>query len=173
MKKSVYITACIALMVLLAAPLAFGQALDGLWFQAKVNIKGYTVDSSGLLDNISGSTVNYFHTTWVTSTTYNVTVYDETGNQMDAEPTFATIGANEDIVSDLGMQFGEGSNYINTYQTSLIKIKRDSKGGGIKSVTFNSIGCEIFSGEVDGKAFYGGCTMKAKTIDPSKLPFAL
>jgi len=170
MKKCVCMTVCIAFIVLFAAPFGFGQALDDLWFQAKINIKGYTVDSDGLLNKISGNVVNYIHTTWIADTNYNIVVYDGDGNVMPGASTFTTIGANDYILPELGHRFGEGSNYIDAFQTSLITIKRDSQGT-IKSAAFNSMGCEVKSGSVDGNAFFGGCVMKAKTTDPSKLPF--
>jgi hypothetical protein len=170
MKKSVCMAFCIALVVLFTTPFAFGQALDGLWFEAKVNFKGYTVDSNGLLDKVSGSGVNYLYMTYVvTGTNYIVTAYDEAGNPAPYPDTLSAIGANENIMEDLGLQFGEGSNYLKTYQTSLITIKRD-KQGAIKSITINSMGCEVYDGLIDGKPVYGGCTMKAKKIDSPPFP---
>ena len=42
MKKCAYTTFLIALIILFTTPVAFGQALDGLWFKAKTTFKGYT-----------------------------------------------------------------------------------------------------------------------------------
>ena len=170
MKKCSCTTLFIALIILFTTPLAFGQALDGLWFQAKGNFKGYTVDGSGLLDKASVNTVNYFHLTWnVTNTNYYITNYDEAGNGMNGDVEIATVGTNEDIVHDLTLQLGQVSSPLFAYQTCLIKIKRDSHGF-VKSVTFNSMGCESYNGYINGNEFFGGCTMKAKKIDSPPFP---
>ncbi len=167
MKKHVCVSICIALIVLFTAPFAFGQALDGLWFKANVTYKGYTVDGSGLLTKTSGKFVNYLNFTW-DDVNYDIACYDEDGNIIYTNQK-ATLGANEELIDDLGMSFGNTTDYIETYQAPLIKIKRD-RAGTLKSVTINSMGCEAHGGPIDGNQFYGGCTMKAKTIEAPPFP---
>lgn len=164
MKKCAYTTFLIALIILFTTPIAFGQALDGLWFKAKTTFKGYTVDGSGLISKANVTMVNYFYLTWI-DTAYYVATYDEAGNVMPVgDSSFHTIGANEDIVRDFTMELGHVSNSINMVQSSIIKIKRDSHGA-VKSATFNSMGCDIWRAQIEGNGFYGGCAMKAKTIE--------
>jgi len=169
MKKYVCVTFCIALIVLFTTSFAFSQALDGLWFQAKSTYKGYTVDAGGLLTKASGKLVNYINFTWETDgSNYNIVFYDEAGN-MITSTTKVAIGANEEIIEDLGGILGDATQNIYTHLTPLIKIKR-GREGPLKSVTITSMGCEVYGGGIDGNDFYGGCTMKAKSIEAPPFP---
>ena len=71
----------------------------------------------------------------------------------------------QETLRHVGMRFGrDDSNYIDTFITALIKIKRDSQGA-LKSATFTSLGCEVYDGEMETLTAFGGCTIKGKTID--------
>ncbi|MGD9579221.1 MAG: hypothetical protein AB7Y74_13310 [Syntrophorhabdus sp.] len=113
--------------------------------------------------------MNYLNFTWDdVNSYYDIVCYDEAGNTIETNQK-ATLGANEELIDDLGMSFGNTTDYITTYQAPLIKIKRD-RAGTLKSVTINSMGCEAHGGPIDGNEFYGGCTMKAKTIEAPPFP---
>ena len=168
-KKYVCVTFCIILIVLFTTPFAFSQSLDGLWFQAKSIYKGYTVDAGGLLTKESGRLMNYINFTWdIDSSNYNIVFYDEVGN-MITSTTKVTLGANEEIIEDLGGILGTATQNIYTHLTPLIKIKRD-RGGAFRSATITSMGCEVYGGTIGGNDFYGGCTMKAKSIELPPFP---
>jgi hypothetical protein len=173
MKRFSYLLVCAVLLVFLAAPVAFGQALNGQWFQLKVSQKGYAFGPGGIY-KFSGSITNYMLLTWDDGNlVYNYSLFQPDGTQIPqgVNPFFAPIGDNEEIAADVGMEFARDDiNYIVSWHTTRITIKRDSQGA-FKSATFNSLGCEIIDGEVDGNTAFGGCVIKGKTIDPSKLPF--
>jgi len=154
--------------------MAFGQALDGQWLQLKVGFKGYAFGGPGGLDKIGGSTTNYMLLTWDgANPEYDYSIYTADGiliSQADDVAFSPDLAEFYETARDVGMTFGrDGSNYINTYLTALIKIKRDSQGA-LKSATFTSLGCEVYDGEMDGDTAFGGCTVKGKTIESPPFP---
>jgi hypothetical protein len=176
MKRTACMMVCIVLIGFFAVRIAFGQALDGQWFQLKVSHKGYGFDSNGIY-KIRGSITNYMLLTWDgINLRYDFRLFRADGTEISQGiygyyPYWRPMGDNEEIAADVGMEFAPDSiNYIDTHHTSFIKIKRDSKGI-FKSATFNSLGCQDINGGIDDKNVYGGCVIKGKTIDPSKLPF--
>ena len=176
MKKTACMMVCVVLIVLFAVPFTFGQALDGQWLQMKVSHKGYGVNPGGIY-KISGSITNYMYLTWDgVNSRYDFRLFRADGSEISQgiygyNPYWSPIGDNEEIAADVGMEFAPDSiNYIDTHHTSFIKIKRDSRGT-FKSATYNSLGCQDINGGIGDRNVYGGCVIKGKTIDPSKLPF--
>jgi hypothetical protein len=175
MKRFFYLAACVSLMILLTAPVVFGQEFDGKWFELKVNFKGYSfgIDS---LDKVSGSTTNYMLLQWDGGTEfYSYSIYRPDGTPITQQEAIETVFhpdilLNYETVYDVGMTFERDStNYINVYHTSLIKIKRDSQGA-LKSATFTSLGCEVYDGEMNSDFAFGGCTIKGKLISAPPFP---
>jgi len=168
MKRFSYLAIFVILLVFLSAPVAFGQALDGKWFQLKVGFKGYAFGTGGL-DKISGSATNYMLFTWDNiNSVYNYSIYQSDGIAIPqdlADASFSTdLLEYEETAINVRMAFGrDDTNYINTNLTALIKIKRDSQSA-LKSATFTSLGCQVYDGEMDGNTAFGGCTIKGKTI---------
>jgi hypothetical protein len=161
----------VSLLFFLAAPIAFGQALDGKWFQLKMNFKGYAFEY-GVLDKInksSGSATNYMLLTCEGSQ-YHFSIFQTDGIEITQRfDTVAYFSPNlleyQETLRHVGMRLGrDDSNYIDTFITALIKIKRDSQGA-LKSATFTSLGCEVYDGEMETLTAFGGCTIKGKTID--------
>jgi hypothetical protein len=71
----------------------------------------------------------------------------------------------QETLRHVGIRFGrDDSNYIDTFITALIMIKRDSHGF-FKGATFTSLGCEVYDGEMETLTAFGDCTIKGKTID--------
>jgi hypothetical protein len=168
MKRFSYLVVFVVILVFLTAPVAFGQALDGKWFQLKISFKGYAFGGPSGLDKISGSTTNYLNLVWNPGTSsYDYTIYTSDGTPLTQSQDTAfspDILEYAETVRDVGMTFGrDDTNYIDAYHTSLIKIKRDSQGA-LKSATFTSLGCEVYDGEAEGNTAFGGCTIKGKTI---------
>ena len=166
-RKTACMTVCIALIALLTAPAAFGQALDGKWFELKVTFKGYTFVAEGL-DKVSGSVTNYMRLAWDPNTsTYGFSIYASDGTLIPQgdTPTFSPdILEDYETAIDVNMLFAQDdTNYIWTWHTSLIAIKRSK--GAFKSATFTSLGCEVDDGEIGGETAFGGCTIKGKTIE--------
>jgi len=155
------------LLVFLSAPVAFGQALDGKWFQLKVGFKGYAF-GPGVLDKISGSATNYMLLTWDNvNSVYSYSIYQSDGTSI-SQGGISSFSPDlleyEETAIDVFMTFGrDDTNYINANLTALIKIKRDSQSA-LKSATFTSLGCQVYDGEMDGNSAFGGCTIKGKTI---------
>ena len=167
MKRFSIFAIFVILLVFLSAPVAFGQALDGKWFQLKVGFKGYAF-GTGVLDKISGSATNYMLLTWDNvNSVYNYSIYQSDGTSISqgGNPSFRPdLLEYEETAIDAFMTFGrDDSNYINANLTALIKIKRDSQSA-LKSATFTSLGCQVYDGEMDGNTAFGGCTIKGKTI---------
>jgi hypothetical protein len=169
MKKTACMTVCVALIALFTAPVAFGQALDGKWFQLKVSFKGYAFEDS-TLDKVSGSTTNYMRLDW-TGSAYQCFIYTSDGSEIIQDSGFTPDSLEYyETAIDVDMTFGQDdTNYINAYHTSLINIKRD-KQGAFKSATFTSLGCEVYDGEMNGATAFGGCTIKGKTIESPPFP---
>jgi hypothetical protein len=165
-------TVCIALIALLTAPAAFGQALHEKWFELKVNFKGYAFVPEGL-DKVSGSVTNYMRLSWNSGEqTYTFSIYTADGTpipQGDTATFSPDILEDYETAIDVDMMFArDESNYIWTWHTSLITIKKSK--GAFKSATFNSLGCEVDDGEIDGDTAFGGCTIKGKTIESPPFP---
>jgi hypothetical protein len=79
MKRFSYWVVFVVLSVLLAAPIAFGQALDNQWLQLKVSFKGYAYG----LGKASISTTNFMFITWdAVDSVYNFTLYQPDGTQI-------------------------------------------------------------------------------------------
>jgi hypothetical protein len=152
----------LGLFVFLVSPPAFSQTLDNQWFQVKAKIKGFKMDIMGLLTPYSATWVNYLYLTWLGSE-YSGTLYDASGNLIRTD-NFTLFGVNEEIAADLYLQFANGSDSVESYQTSIIKTKKDSLGG-LKKATIKSMGCEIYAGNVEGDNFFGGCISSAQKID--------
>jgi len=171
MKRFSYLLVFVILLVFLAAPIAFGQALDGKWFQLKMNFKGYAFEYGGLdkINKSSGSATNYMVLTWE-GPQYHFSLFQPDGTEITQR--FDTVAyftpdllEYQETLRHVGMRFGrDDSNYIDTFITALIKIKRDSQGA-LKSATFTSLGCEVYDGEMETLTAFGGCTIKGKTID--------
>lgn len=85
-------------------------------------------------------------------------------NTLVRSEDFTLFGVNEEIASDLYLQFANGSDSIETYQTSIVKAKKDSSGKLTKA-TIKSMGCEVYAGNVGGDNFFGGCVSTAKKIE--------
>lgn len=173
MKRFPYLAVFVFLFVFIAAPLAFGQALDGKWLQLKISFKGYAFGQNGL-DKMSGSSSNYLFLSWDDiNSAYTFSLFQPNGTMIPQRgetyfvPDFLEY---EETARDVGMTLArDGSNYIDTYLTGLIKIKRDSQGA-LKNATFTSLGCEVYDGEMDGNTAFGGCTIKGKMIDAPSFP---
>jgi hypothetical protein len=171
MKRFSYLVVFVILLFFLSAPIAFGQALDGKWLQLKMNFKGYAFEYGGLdkINKSSGSATNYMLLTWDAGG-YTFKIFQPDGTELIQR--FDTVAyftpdllEYQETLRHVGMRFGrDDSNYIDTFITALIKIKRDSQGA-LKSATFNSLGCEVYDGEMETFTAFGGCTIKGKTID--------
>lgn len=162
MKKQICLIVLLGLLVFLTSPPAFSQTFDNQWFQVKAKIKGYKMDVMGLLTPFSATWVNYLYLTWLGSE-YSGTLYDSSGSLIHTN-NFTLFGVNEEIAADLYLQFADGSDRVETYQTSITKTKKDSLGE-LKKATIKSMGCEIYAGNVGGDNFFGGCVSTAKKID--------
>lgn len=164
--KSVGMTVCLVLIALFTAPVAFGQALGGKWFELKVSFKGYAFAPNGL-DKVSGSTTNYLHLSW-NGSAYEYSIYALDGTQIpqhSPETSFVPdILEYYETARDVGMTFARDEmNYIDVWQTAIITIKKSKDA--FKSATFTSLGCEVEDGEMEGETAFGGCTIKGKMID--------
>jgi len=170
-KKIARMTICIAFLVLFTAPVAFGQALHDQWFRLKIGISGIMVDGNDVVTPLTCGCENYMHLVWDTDH-YIYRLFDHAGAEILApwNTTFTTIGVDENLAVKVETRFARDSNHIDTYNTSYIQIKKDSHGV-FKKATFTGMGCEVHDGLINGQQFYGGCTIKGKTIDSSKLPF--
>ncbi len=171
MKRFTCSMVLVIVLVLLAASLGFGQVLDGTWLKLKMSFKGYTFEY-GVLDKInksSGSATNYMLLTWDAGS-YRFTIFQSDGTELtqrfDTVPYFMPDPIDDQVtLRHVGMRFGrDDSNYIDTFITALIKIKRDSHGT-FKSATFTSLGCEVYDGEMETLTAFGGCTIRGKTVD--------
>lgn len=171
MKRFSFVAVFVILLALLTAPLAFGQALHDQWFKLSIGIKGFMVDVTGELTPLVCGCENYMHLLWDTDH-YTYRLFDHAGVEIAGplSTTFTTIGADENLVVNLQTRFARDANHIDTHHTSYIRIKKDSHGV-FKKATFTSLGCDVYDGTVGGQDFYGGCTIKGKTIDLKKLPF--
>ncbi len=176
MKKIVCMTVCIALLVFLVAPIASAQSLDNQWFAITFKAKGllYNPDNDQVVP-VSHSAVAYLYMNWdLVGRNYDYTIYSSTGSAWtgQAHTDQFVYGSNEEVMPDWG-----GSIRINSPSNTLIvnanisfKIKKDS-GGLFKSASLSSLSCSAVENYGSGERFFGGCTMKGKRIDPSKLPF--
>ena len=171
MKRFSYLLVFVILLGFLPAPIAFGQALDGKWLQLKMSFKGYAFEYGGLdkINKSSGNATNYMLFTWDAGQ-YHFSIFQPDGTEMKQRSDtvayfFPDLLEYQETLRHVGMRFGsDDSNYIDTFITALIKIKRDSHGA-LKSATFTSLGCEVYDGEMETLTAFGGCTIKGKTID--------
>ena len=173
MKKIACMTVCIALLVFLVAPVASAQLLDGQWFQMKFKVKGLLITGDAVAPaNYSG--VSYLKLQWnavSSSYDYEVHSWDGASWRIGTGQDVGLYGPKENVttewVSDLYLTNTEHLSF--NKQTSFT-IKNDSSGQ-LKSATISSLSCSAYGTWLGSRHFYGGCTMKGKTIDPSKLPF--
>jgi hypothetical protein len=169
-----------ALLILIAfaitAPIASAQKLDGQWFQLKLTAKGRTLNSdTGEIkkDNFSQPLYLRFIATG-DPRDYNIQVWtlrdDGWTNAVTLE-SITLVGTNENFISDFSVTVnGASGNVVHLYHTVFLNNKLDD-AGNVTSSTYEGAG-EINSGTISGLKYFGGCSVKGKTIDASKLPFS-
>jgi hypothetical protein len=164
-----------ALLILggVSVPSAQAQALNNVWLKLKVNVKGFSVDSTtGKYRKSNGGGPGYLHFAWDIDH-YDIDVWTRIdGVWTNAYNTTAnTNHPGENFIADFRLRFfGDTSeDYIDTAHTPLIKYTY--KQGALRKVTYQGTG-EIMGGEVGGNDFYGYFNIQGISVDPSKLPFA-
>ncbi len=200
MARRIALPSVALLALLLLAPASAAQALDGLWFKMTVAAKGAGVDQvSGDVGKIKGKVVAYMFVQLdelepeggASVVPYRATVYGETSpdnwTPSEVGVFFLSVGADETLLTGplLGSSVieieipleepeieGGASEALRVGFTAKAKVKRD-KEGAVKSVSFTSYGAVIPGGSSEGEDLYGGAKVKAKSVDPSKLPFGV
>jgi len=166
MKRVVVMGTFITILVFATVPFALGQALDQTWFELKINIKGHTVDrGTGVISPATFNTIAYLRLTSATSC-YDALVYTEVtpGDWQPADYGLCTEGTNEEIGTIGIMPIAVGSNRFTLHHALSIKIRKDD-AGTLRSAAMKSMGCDVISGYMSSKPFYGGCTVKGKRVD--------
>lgn len=191
MKKIYCIIAVLGLFLLLAAPLAFAQDFNGLWFEVKLAEKGYVQgDNAAAGDKISAKFVNYVQFVYNTAGTYpfyemhvyylrDATWYyhfatsDLTSCLRYGGPTWDLTFLDKQFVTFGGFNeqwwfFENDGQYAWVQATVISNVKR--KNGAVSSTTLTSEGCIAQIPLVGGDRNLGSCTIKGKLIKPEKLP---
>ena len=176
MKKIACLSVCIAFLIFFTAPVVSAQILDGQWFELKFKTKGLFIDNSDTVTSASYSIVAYLNLEWDNvAQAYDCVVRSKRGDSWGGSGSedLRVSGTNEEIMAYWFASIWHSAGILDMFSLTLstnFKIKKDSTGQ-FKSATISSLGCVAvgnFSGDGD---FYGNCTIKGKSIDPSKLPF--
>ena len=172
----------VALMVLMVAPIAFGQQhpeiLDNQWFKVTASLKGYEITGDTVLGKGTiGGTV-YLHTTYNTGI-YTITTCtqdkhdDNVWHKIDTN-TISIVdiyGATYPQVWDFGdkpVVFSDGPDTYSAYPTLYTKITVDPKGN-LKSASISTVSCSV-RGELDnGNYITGSCTLKGSFIPATQV----
>ena len=173
MKKIAYLSVCIAFLIFFTAPVVSAQILDGQWFELKIKIKGLLVEGDGIT-SASYSGKAYLNVQWDSV----APGYDYVVRSWDGDSWQSLTGQDVSVYGYNGVIMFEwpSSVYFNTNDSfhlnkvTNFKIKQETDGQ-LKSATIASQACSVYGSWLYGRRFYGGCTIKGKTIDPSKLPF--
>ena len=171
----------VTLVGALLAPVVSAQKFDGVWFKLKLSIKGWTLDdpTQSIISTFNESPPVYAEFVSTGGHDYDVhfwTLVD--GTWSNSYTTGQTLlGTNENFLSDSSVTIVlNGGDAVHTFHTVFISSKLAGGTGEVLSATYNGVGeintGTILIGGVTNRAF-GGCTLKGKTIDASKLPFAL
>jgi len=179
MKKIACMAMCVALLFVFTTPSAFAQSLGSQWFQVNVKGKGFIFHE--LTEEYSASTFNvagYLHIYWNTvELMYNTevwTTYNGPNWDITHYGAWDLYGANEDFLSPgiIGINDNTGNSWRIGFIANL-KLKKDSSGN-IKGITFTDSGCIVEDSRYTNDSnlrFSGGCKIKGKKVDTSKLPF--
>ena len=182
-----FLAATLAL-VALASPLgagAPGSALDGLWFKVKVKAKGWTY-GPGVPEpkKASFSTTVFVNLTFDTPAaegglSYTMSVWAEDSpdvwSLMDSDHASFPSSTGPELYLFQGMDFsisGPGPESITCQPLVAVKASKFSQTGGVLKATFTSLGAGVDGGTFGLDVFFfGGATLKGKTVDVENLPF--
>ncbi len=193
MKRSKIFIVCLGLtlFIFMNVPSVFAQIpFDGLWWQGKVSFKGnrLTPEPSNMLsDTGNGSAKVWFYSRYLAGPdryeffTCGQSPYDKTDYGIGSSTlNFTDIyfngqltqlwnldnGTGWDIETTLGLPFTALPYNINTFPVLLVK------GKSLTQATLSSTSCTAYVVDASKESFYwilGSCTLKAKSIDPSKV----
>ncbi|MCB9897767.1 MAG: hypothetical protein H6825_07175 [Planctomycetes bacterium] len=187
--KRVLSVLLLALVVL--APSASSQILDGAWFKVSVSAKGLGFSPEGETGKASGKFTVYMFVQAaggkaadISGDDYTFVLYGEVGDvwQIVSSGAFTTPVDRTAMVGDpvegitldvpVPPSFGGGGDSIAVHFVAKLKVKLD-KQDALKKAAFKSLGGLIPSGTADGFPVVGGAKVSGKTVDPTKLPFPL
>jgi len=179
MKKINWGLGAIALCVILLVGTftASAQALDSVWFQLNISAKGYSVEGDEVIKG-GFKTTAYLFLEWLEPDSeyrYILVCNTPKGWSETSTDRFPLTISSEDYIFIPDKEFivsdPAGFN-INISWTALIRAKLDASGE-VSSATFSTLGAHVYDGvNPEDDTVYGGASIKGKTIDESKIPFA-
>ena len=171
----------VVLVGALVVPIVSAQRFDGIWFSLKLSVKGWTLDNptQSQIVKFSESMPVYVEFVSTGGQAYDLHFWTQVDGVWSNSYTVGQtiIGTNENFLSDSSVTFvGNGGDSVHTFHTVFISSKLAGGTGEVQSATYTGAGeintGTIIIGGVTNRAF-GSCTVKGKTVDPSKLPFTL
>jgi hypothetical protein len=166
--------AIIGIFVLITVTCASAAEINDKWLQITYKAKGYEVNySTGDYFPTTYNLTAYVHLYW-NDTYYQAFMYSyhNTGWAYEFAHWESTGTVDEDYIPFSPIIIADYGTLLTSTFTAKMKFKKDSSGA-VTGASFADSGCYVTASTLPtvNHQFNGSCKIKAKTIDPSKLPF--
>ena len=174
-KKIFCIVAVIGVSMLMAATIAPAAEINNMWLKINYTAKGFEInyltgEYFPANYNLTAYVLLYWNFGYYQAYMYS---YHNSGWNYEFAHWEAYGTADEDYIPSAPLILADYETLLTSAFTARIKFKKNGSGQVI-GASFSDSGCYVTASSLPttGHHFNGKCTIKAKTIDPSKLPFS-